>query len=74
MVTTTTAASPVSTHGTYRGIMHFLEEHLGHRLDRIVCQSGVLINSTISNRLVKKEQPKEMNFMSRTAFTGSKSD
>ena len=35
-------------------------------------QSGVLIYKTVSDRLVTREQPREMDIMGRTAFTGSK--
>ncbi len=34
--------------------------------------SGVLIYKTVSDRLVTREQPREMGFMGRTAFNGSK--
>ena len=40
--------------------------------DEEMCGSGVLIYKTVSDRLVTREQPREMGFMGRIAFTGSK--
>ena len=34
--------------------------------------SGVLIYKTVSDRLVTREYPREMGFIGRTAFSGSK--
>ena len=41
-------------------------------IDPLCKQSGVLIYKTVTDRLVTREQPREMGFMGRTAFTGSK--
>ena len=37
-----------------------------------VGHSGVLIYKTVSDRLITREQPREMGFIGRTAFSGSK--